>query len=94
MSYVKDRKLKRRRHPTQQVTGAEAVARLNQVVDEANQKIALAMSAAQHWEQVATALAEENGRLRAALVAVNKAKTLGDARGIARQAGEEGCLSP
>lgn len=82
MSYVKDRKLKRRRHPTQPVTGAEAVARLNQVVDEANEKIAHALSAAQHWEQVATDLAAENGRLWAALRAIKRAKTLGDARGI------------
>ena len=86
MSYIKELEYKKRRHPKKQITGKEAIARLNQITDEANAAIARAIGEARHWQQVASGLADENARLRAALAEVRQAKTLGDVRGVANKA--------
>ena len=70
MSYVVDLKIKPRRHPIERVTPAQAIARLNTIVDEANAQIAKAVAFQRHFEQVATELALENSELRRANAAL------------------------
>lgn len=50
----------------QRVTHAQAVERLNAIVDKANAQIAKAVAAMHHWETVAGELAVENDMLRSA----------------------------
>ena len=84
MSYInRDGQAVKRRHPHQTISGAEAVARLNQMTDEHNARIARIERERQIYEDAARVMAEENDRLVTALRSVLKAKTLGDVRGIA-----------
>lgn len=86
MSYIKDLKHKQRRHPTQHLTPDEAIRKINTIVDEANQHVARIEAERASWQETAAILMVENDRLRGALEAVIKAKQLGDARGIAKEA--------
>lgn len=52
---------------TRQLTAAQAIARLNTIVDDANARIATALSHAAHFEKVAEELYQENTNLRQAI---------------------------
>lgn len=64
MSYTNHLQFKQRRHPTQRLDPAQAIARLNTIVDDANAQIAKAVAGQRHFEQVAAELAQENSGLR------------------------------
>lgn len=87
MSYInRDGEAIKRRHPRRNITGAEAVAKLNQMVDEHNARVARIERGRQIYEDAARVITEENEKLVEALRTVLKAKSLGDAKGIANAA--------
>lgn len=76
----------KRRHATKHIGGADAVAKLNTIVDEANKQIAHIEAQRAAWQQTAEALQSDNDSLKDALRRVTQARQLGDAKGIAREA--------
>lgn len=93
MSYINDQQMVKRRHQVRRLTGQEAIEELNKITDKANRQIAKATAHAEHWQEVARALADDNDALRQkvkslqeALLLIGKAKQLGNAKGIAKEA--------
>lgn len=75
MSYINPNtfKLNKRRHPTKHVAQDEVtVDKLNQVVDEANDKLARLLLYSQNLEEQVTALFKENQELRKQIVNLEK----------------------
>lgn len=64
MSYVNGLKHVKRRPKITRLTGAEAIAKLNTIAEEADRLIANALGQAKHFEQIANEVADENATLR------------------------------
>jgi hypothetical protein len=86
MSYItKQGEYIQRRPARQRITAAEAMQRLNTIIDDTNAKIAKMEAERQIYEDAARLMAEENENFVAALNSIIKAHDLGAARGIARK---------
>lgn len=82
MSYVNsDRQFIKRRPKKEFLTPEQAIIKANIIADEADHKIALALTEARHWCKVAQEYEKENQKLLELVSKIQKAKTLGDAKG-------------